>query len=231
MESRYNRFHRAAAVLISFDPLTLQPAPGPGPAEATERRSLVQDSTRMKPAAKSQTDDDVANETRYVLKPEIRRAVLEEMATREAMIAALEANPQRETSPAQIMLDAYIRGDAPPLGEQNVTQLTGAFQATQWLGGILPDIPAREAVQRRWDYLDLVRPFDYLAGSKFRGREQELNALQDYVLGMPLCGRSATAAGHLWPGWGGQVCTEREVRAGQRRQARRRPFPLGLSRF
>ena len=31
---RYTRFHRAAAVLTSFDPLTLQPAPGLGPADA-----------------------------------------------------------------------------------------------------------------------------------------------------------------------------------------------------
>jgi hypothetical protein len=186
-EPRYNRYHRAAAVLTSFEPLTLQPAPGPGAADGAERRALVQDSIRMKASARGQADESAStpNAVRYVLKPDVRRAVLEEMATREAMLAALEANPARETTPVQAMLEAYIRGDAPSLSEQDATQLAGAFQVAQWLGGLLPGVPAREDVQRRWDYLDLVRPFDFLAGSKFRGREAELDRLRDYVLGRP----------------------------------------------
>ena len=146
----------------------------------------MQDSTRQKAAGKSTSNQDAdAGGTRYALKPDVRRAVLEEIANREALLAALDANPVRETSPLQTMLDAYIRGEAPPLEEQDVTQLAGTFQAAQWLGGILDDIPPREAVQQRWNYLDLVRPFDSLAGRKFRGREEELEQLREYVLGRP----------------------------------------------
>jgi hypothetical protein len=186
-EPRYNRYHRAAAVLGSFDPLTLQPAPGPGAADGAARRAVVQDSIRMKAPARGQADESpsTANAVRYVLKPDVRRAVLEEMATREALLAALEANPERETTPIQAMLEAYIRGNAPPIETQDTTQLAGTYQVTQWLGGLLSGVPAGEVVRARWDYLDLVRPFDFLAGSKFRGREAELDRLRDYVLGRP----------------------------------------------
>ena len=42
--ARYNRFHQAAAVLATFDPKTLRPAPGPAAVSPGDLAALLADS-------------------------------------------------------------------------------------------------------------------------------------------------------------------------------------------
>lgn len=171
-QSLHSRYHRAAAVLTAFGSDTLQPAPGPGAASRVELDNLLKDCTEVKGT----------EPIRYTLREEVRRDVLQELGTREAMLEATKANPERPTDATQAMLEAYIQGDAPPLDAQNAKQVAGTFLVVQWLDGLVDGLPTIEAVQQRWDVLDLLRTFDVLAGVKFRGREEELSLLHKYVL-------------------------------------------------
>lgn len=170
--SLHSRYHRAAAVLTAFTPDTLQPAPGPGAASRVDLDRVVKDSTAV----------GVTDPVPYALREEVRRDVLGELGTREAMLDAIQANPERPTDATQAMLEAYIQGNAPSLSAQSAKQVAGTFQVVQWLDGLVDGLPTHEAVQQRWDVLDLLRTFDVLAGVKFRGREAELSLLHTYVL-------------------------------------------------
>jgi|GEM_PF-1100352 len=169
----YNRFHQAAAVLAMFDPAVLKPAPGAGKAGDEEMGALMEDSAEVV----------VEGQKGYALAPDARRSVLASMGGTAAMRAALDANPQRASTDAQAMLEAYISGNAPPLEDQQPAQVNATFQVIQWLEDLVEGLPSQDAVRRRWDYLDLLRTFDFLAGTKFRGREDELAWLRGYVLG------------------------------------------------
>ncbi|MCE7985235.1 MAG: ATP-binding protein [Caldilinea sp. CFX5] len=166
----YSRYHQAAAVLTTFTPDTLQPAPGA--ANSSDLAQLLQDSTAVGGVAP----------VRYVLREEVRREVLRELGSRTAMLAALQANPARPTDATQTMLELYLQGKARPLEAQNAKEIAGTYQVVQWLDGLIDGLPPLSAVQQRWEMLDLLHTFDVLAGVKFRGREAELALLHSYLL-------------------------------------------------
>ena len=165
---RYSGYHRAAAVLSTFEPKTLRPTDKSG---RKSLKALLEDCAPVGREAPQ----------RYTLRPDVRRKVLKQIGTRAGMKQALAANPDRPSDSDQTMLEAYICGDAPSLEKQKAQDLTGTFQVVQWLEGILDGLPALEAVRWRWEEVDLLRPFNMLAGDKFRGREQELESLRSYV--------------------------------------------------
>jgi hypothetical protein len=175
--SRYSAYHQAAAVLSTFDSETLNPAGGAGDAPTESEREVL--------LADSAFADDRERGPRWVLLPEVRQDVLRELGTREAMQSALEANPDRPNDTLQSMLEAYIRGAAPPLEKQDARQLAATFQVVGWLSGVVEELPSREAITRRADMVALLQPFYDLAGTYFRGREEQLSELRDYVGVLP----------------------------------------------
>lgn len=170
-ETAYGPYHRAAAVLSSFDAHTLRPVAGSANNREDDLPELLQDCVAAR-------ESDVQH---YALLPNIRREVLEQLGTQEEMQAALQINAGQIDTTDPAMLEAYIRGNAPPLTAQDAGQIANTYQAVQWLDGLINDLPTQAAVRQRWEYLDLLRPCDMLAGKKFRGRETELGWLRSYV--------------------------------------------------
>ncbi len=181
----YGGYHEAAAVLASFDPDALKPS-GLAPPEAHLEEVLV--NCTLGP--------DADGQSRWTLMPNVRTDVLGQLATREKMLQALAANPDRPQVPLQQMLEAYVRGAAPPLEAQNLPQLAATFQVGDWLRPVLPDVPSRDAITQQIDLTSLLRPFDDLAGTHFSGRKKELNQLRQYV--EVLSPDSSAAAATQW---------------------------------
>ena len=173
-QADYGPYHEAAAVLSTFDGSSLRPVEGEATEESIE--DVLADSTLLRVGGGT---------LRWTLLPEVRQDVLWQMGTREALLRALYANPSRPDDPTQEMLDAYIQGVAPPLDRQTANQVAGTFQVAQWLGGLLNEVPDQDAIRRRHERLSLLQPFEALAGEHFRGRQEELQKLRDYVGVLP----------------------------------------------
>src|SRR5690606_37931152 len=115
-EPSFGPYHRAAAVLSTFDRTTLRPdlAPGEAPGgDALDR--LLSDSVPVVEAGRS----------RWRLVEPVRQEVLRRMGSPEALARALAANGSEPPDPARLMLEAYLRGDAPRLEEQTAVQVSG----------------------------------------------------------------------------------------------------------
>lgn len=180
----YGPYHAAAAVLATFDRATLRPAPlaSPGSAEmATGSIGAVLSDSKLVV--------DGQRRERWAMRADVRRSVLRQLGSREAIERALAANGEQRSAdePAQEMFDAYVRGEAPALSAQTTRQVTGTLQVVEWLDGlgIVPALPDREAVRRRSELLALLQPFYDLAGAHFAGRQEELAGLRAYVGVLP----------------------------------------------
>lgn len=174
----FGPLHTAASVLASFDRSQLKPAAMPAtPADGEDILDVLADSTPVR---------DRSGRPRWQLLAQVRRDVLQQLGSREAIEHALDANPDRELDdPVQAMFEAFLRGEAPPLEHHDVAQLAATFEVVQWfegldikLGSPLPDA---ETIRTRTDYLTLLLPFEQLAGANFAGRASELGKLRDYV--------------------------------------------------
>jgi hypothetical protein len=158
---------KAAAVLSYFDPQQLKPVGEPG-----SLQELLTESTIVY---------DRDSRPRWTLHNEVRKQILRILGDREAMRAALEANPVRPDDTLQKMLEAYIQEQAPPLPEQDLDQLSSTLQVVEWMGGILDGLPDRATVRVRMDWASFLKPFRSLADEHFRGRQSELRELREYV--------------------------------------------------
>jgi len=158
--------HRRAAMLASFTPDYLHRIAG---SSNREFYQVLADSRRASSDAVMMLDDGC------------RREALAQIGTRDQLLATLDAIPDRPDTPTQRILEAYLRGSAPPPHEQSERELAATLTVAPWLRGVLDDIPDPGDVQRALDRTHLLRPFDWLAGEHFRGRKDELNRLRDYV--------------------------------------------------
>jgi hypothetical protein len=180
---RYGRYHAAAAVLATFRYAELKPVPaGDGPE--------LPDDTLGDLIADSIPVTTPGGEERWKLADAARQEMLRRLGSRARLEWALAANPEHPSDePAQEMFEAYLRGQAPPLEEQDVRQVSGTFEVSQWLDGLPSQVRARlelelppwPAVVARRDRLTLLQPFSELAGDHFAGREAELKRLRGYV--------------------------------------------------
>ena len=174
IKPRYGPYYEAAAVLSTFESSTLKPVEGTIDKESI--KALLFDSIPI---------HDFQKKDRWTLSSEIRRDVLLQMGNQQTLLRALAANPERPDDPVQKMLEAYIRGDAPSLDTQNAQQIAATSQVAEWLRGTVDNIPDQEAIQQRQELCNLLQPFYDLAGTHFRGRQQELQRLRDYVGVLP----------------------------------------------
>jgi hypothetical protein len=117
-----------------------------------------------------------------VLQHDLRRAALRELGSRDRMIAALKANPHERTGLVQHQFERYLAGDAAPIDDQTHEELEATLQALIWLDGIIDGLPSIESVRARIALLELMGPFEVLAGDAvFRGRKADLDSLRSYV--------------------------------------------------
>ena len=166
-------FLHAAAVVVDFDPAQLQAAvpttndlaPPPDAAAALADQSMVL------------VKDGVS---RWTLRLEARRSALRDLGGREAMVAALNAAAAPDTVEQRVYA-SLIRGAWDWVQWDSKEKLAAALQSTQWLGGILKELPEEEEVRRRLGRAQFLAPFEDLAGRDFVGREKEIQQLNDFV--------------------------------------------------
>ncbi|MCY1061162.1 ATP-binding protein [Nannocystis sp. SCPEA4] len=164
---------RAAAVLAAFDPVTLAPAG----AEATTRSGLelLPELVRVSRSGAAQ----------WSLPTGARQRELQRLGSRAAMRAALAANPARVQGPVQQMFERLLVDDAAPLRlpQLDHEELAALLPVSQWLAGIVADVPRAEEVraeiERRAEEVALRR----LADEFFVGREGELQQLWTHLHG------------------------------------------------
>ncbi|HEX6183205.1 MAG TPA: ATP-binding protein [Pyrinomonadaceae bacterium] len=93
------------------------------------------------------------------------------------------------------MLWKYLGGQAPPLEQQDSRELLLSQRVVSWLHNLTPElqVPSPESVARQLARETLLQPFRHLTGewkdgvfvSYFKGREEELKHLYDYLSVLP----------------------------------------------
>jgi len=164
-------YHKAASVLTSFNADLLEPMRTAGE-DSEPFEELLADCTIVY---------DARNHPSSMLRTEVRRRTLQALGTREAMQAALAANPVRPETTLQKTLEDYIAGNALSLEKQNLDQLAATLQVSQWLPSNLEGLPDVNEVQRLLEQESLLKPFRDLADKSFHGRHKELEELRAYV--------------------------------------------------
>jgi hypothetical protein len=184
---------RAAAVLSTFDPETLQPLTDPQTppmaADPTHSdhpvRHLLGHSTMVV---------DARGEVRWCLRDPVRRAALAELLAAGRIRGALDANPAialDKIDPVQRILSAVLLGSLPPVRELRLEELTTLQRIAPWMEKLelrAPFPPAQE-IRRYLERERLLDPFRHLIGGweggifveHFRGRQRELRRLREYV--------------------------------------------------
>jgi hypothetical protein len=162
---RDERHHDAAALLSSFE---IAPGIHTGVAAA----NLIADSVLVKEGS-----------NRWTLKNSVRRRILKQLHTREALQEALRKTTDRPDDRLQHAIEACLAGSMKSLGEQTSDELAASLQVVDWLGGtdLKDSLPPLDAIRERVEYAALVDPLRALAGSNFYGRKTELAALANYV--------------------------------------------------
>jgi hypothetical protein len=84
----------------------------------------------------------------------------------------------------QILFGAYINGEAPSLERQNMQELAATYTICSWLKGTSIQIPEEKDIRRFLKQKERLQPFIKLTRN-FRGREDELRRLKDYVDYLP----------------------------------------------
>jgi len=165
-DSDLTPLHDRAAVLTSFTPDQMLRLAGPS---TSDFYRVLADSRRTCSSGAMTLEDGV------------RREALARIGSREQLLDTLASVPERPDTPAQRMFEAYVRGTAPEPLAQTERELAATLTVAPWLRDVLDDIPEPDAVQRALDRTHLLQPFEWLAGNHFRGRQEELNRLRDYV--------------------------------------------------
>jgi tetratricopeptide (TPR) repeat protein/V8-like Glu-specific endopeptidase len=160
------------AVWAHFGLSDLEPLAGEGtPAGADAIQKVLAESSV----------DYLGGQPAWRLRHDARRATLERLAKQGRLAETLRANPPPRQSTLQAMLSAYVLGQAPPLEAQTLDQLEATQQVSEWLAGLVPGLPEPAALTRRLARERLLKPFRYLVGDHFEGRQAELSALRRYV--------------------------------------------------
>lgn len=165
-------YREAAAVLVAVkDPDRLRPL-GSAPAGAAAEflgRDLI-------PATGTAFNGQV------MLAPEVRAETIRSLSDSGRIEAALAANPAERDSQLQTHFERYLKGDAPPLADQSLSELDATLQVAVWLSGVVEGVPPVQTVEAMAGYQRLLAPLEILAGDAvFRGRRRELEQLRSYV--------------------------------------------------
>ncbi len=170
VEPLYDGYHESAAVLGWYEPKTLQPTT---PADPGGLDRLV---------AGSVAATDNHGQRRLSIGADLRVAVLRQLRERDAVPAALAANPAEAGDVLYRVMREQLTGKAAPLEDMALEGLHSLALVSGWLRAAgFPDLPDEEALNRRIAWLTLLAPFELLVGDHFRGRAAELARLRAYV--------------------------------------------------
>lgn len=158
----------AAAVLTEFDPDRIQPV---RPVAPIDVRAVLAEFSQVVISG---------NQVRWSLNQGARRQALQRLGNPQALLAALEANSERPSTLEQRVYEQLLTGHWDYLMFNGERPLAAALQATEWLRGVLDNLPDADELRRRLDYARFVAPFERLADG-FVGRTSELQKLHDYV--------------------------------------------------
>lgn len=172
-EGTLDGYVRAAAVLDVFDPASLCPA---GPGDPVQPAARVIE--RLLPVAEQSADTEPGMWT-LALAP--RRAALLALATRDAMQAALSANPERRMTPTQRVFEAVLGRGALDLRALPRTDLAALLTVIDWAEGVLDGVPTRHAVRDALDRADMLAPMQRLVATGFVNRDAQLDQVRRYV--------------------------------------------------
>ncbi len=168
-------YRQAAAVLERFRPADLRPL-DPALRVASPYGLLLGD---IQPAGGGLRDQ------LFELRPEVRRAALERLGSRDAMLAALAANPDRWRGDSQELYESWLQGSPPPLQTQSYRELTISKEIRKWLDGLVEGLPSAQTLLACLAHRDLSRSYEHLLTQGFVGRTRELQRLRDYVGVLP----------------------------------------------
>jgi len=170
-ETRWS-YQESAAVLSSFEMDHIVPFKGDTANKEEALENLAGDSWFL---------PGDHQRMRWTLKPGPRRAALARLGTEENIKAALECNPHRVKDSVQRTFEDYLFHRATPMQEQDVQQLLVTLQVSEWLNGLVPEVPDPNLVRGLIETENLLAPFRFLVGDTFRGRQAELKRLSEYV--------------------------------------------------
>ena len=165
-------YRKAASVLSSFEMQSIQPFEGVEGDQETALESLY---------SESQLILDENHRPRWMLRSDTRRAALERLEGVDNIKKALLSVSDRPNDSLQKTLESYIFQTAPPLEKQSHQELLRTLQVSEWLHGIVSDVPDPQFVLQKLEIENLLSSFRFLVGDHFRGRTAELSRLSDYV--------------------------------------------------
>jgi hypothetical protein len=194
-------YHEAAAVLAAYDSQTLVPLELQQSADADTPVDVVVESdeqTPRPPRTVAPLDallaDSVqvarvpgdANARVWSLKPGVRIQELRQLRDENRIAEALALNQADQTNPLDRLLRAFLEGSAPALTAMSREELAAAGEVAGWLREAgFTNLPAREEIVARFEWLALLQPFEHLAGTHFGGRVTELRILREYADVLP----------------------------------------------
>lgn len=163
----------SAAVLVAFDVLTLSAISASGvPAQGNTLDDLL---SVCEPAVQ------VDRPALWSLALPTRRAALARLGTRAQMKIARAANPGLRDLTLQKVLDRMIDGEAFDLDTLSRDELAALAIISEWMEGILTDLPDKNGLSRALALADILAPLRRLADTSFVGRESQLQRLAAYV--------------------------------------------------
>jgi len=175
-------YRKAAAVLSFFDMENIHPTDGLTPDRTQALESLYSDSLLIY---------DENRRPHWMLRGDTRKDALKRLGNVQNIKVALDANPQRPDDPLQQALEAYVFQRAKPLESQDHQGLLNTLQVAEWLNGLVAGVPEPQTVVQKIEIQNFLASFRFLVGDHFRGREDELSQLSEYVGVMSASGLSA----------------------------------------
>ena len=161
-------YYEAAAVVPSFRPMDLTPVERTATTRADALQSMMQDCV----------PESAGGEITWRLRGEVRRAVLQRMAPeelRKAIDASVRLSPDAQFGPT---LWAVASGRLRVEDLESIDDVGRALSVASWLN---VDEALQHKLRRRYELLELLKPFQALVGEHFRGRTNELRKLAGYV--------------------------------------------------
>ena len=174
-DDRLIPYLNAAAVLVAFDPDSLQPA-YVGTAVESERPAV-----RDRLASLSELIDEGPQRGLWSLSFTERRDAMRRLGSREAMRKALEANPERFETPVQRMFERIVNRKPLLLEKLTRSDLAALISVIGWVDNVLESLPDLVAVRSALTKADLLAPMQRLVDRGFVDRLKQLSQIHDYV--------------------------------------------------
>ena len=132
-----------------------------------------------------QLDCEALNSARgagWQLLPAVRRETVRHLGTDvNGLLETTQGAPADDADLGRTMAEAYLRGEAPAVGEQTPDQLAGSLLVIDWLSGVGLSLPAESTLRTQLQLSALLEPLHSVTDGPFVGRGTELARLAEYV--------------------------------------------------